>query len=341
MAAVRRCEDIPGRTNRHGHRYPDDPDAADGHHEDMGRAHAVVKGPVAGTATEISTPDRSLGDPGRPIGRRPPFLLGRSATTGVVITAGAPRLVPVSPGTLGPGGPGIAVGQAPLLSWPPRHGLRGGAAVTIALLGALGSIVGITLTAQAPRHGHSRSPGRRNDRLGIRRRPRQPLPAPSPERVPGPLGTGGAVLGTLDGLLVPRARPLADLPRFRPGRYRPTPSSHRPRAVPLCDGVVAKVATSVLATLLVSLIAGAWAVAWFVSLGVPYPVSLAILGAAPGPISVVRSTAGEAAGILMALTVAPVRVATIGFFVVYRSVEGHLLVPDIIGRAVSPSTDRP
>src|SRR5262249_42570378 len=133
---------------------------------------------------------------------------------------------------------------------------------------------------------------------------------------------------------------LFDLPRIRRMLYRMVPASRRPRVILIGDEVSVKVGAYVLGNLATSLIAGAGTLVWLLAFGVPYPFVLSIMVALLDLIPVIGSTVAGAIVTLVALTVSfPVALATLAFYVAYRLLEDYLIVPRIMGRAVSvPAT---
>jgi predicted PurR-regulated permease PerM len=129
---------------------------------------------------------------------------------------------------------------------------------------------------------------------------------------------------------------LADLPRIRATLYRLVPHSRRPRAILLGDEIFAKVGAFVLGNLITSLIAGSLTWIFLTIVGVPYPLLLGIFVAIVDLLPVIGSIIAGVVVCLVALSVSlPVCLATIGFFIVYRTAESYLIVPRIIGRAVN------
>jgi predicted PurR-regulated permease PerM len=128
---------------------------------------------------------------------------------------------------------------------------------------------------------------------------------------------------------------IADLPRIRATLYRLVPNSRRPRAILLGDEIFAKVGGYVLGNLLTSLIAGTLTTTFLAIARVPYPLLLGIFVAIVDLLPVIGSAIAGAVVCLVALSVSlPVCLATIGFFIVYRTAEDYLIVPRIIGQAV-------
>ncbi len=133
---------------------------------------------------------------------------------------------------------------------------------------------------------------------------------------------------------------LADLPRIRRLIYRLTPSSRRARIILIGDEISVKVGRYVLGNLATSLIAGVGTLIWLLAFGVPYPIVLAVMVAVFDLIPVVGSTVAGVIVTLVALSVSlPVAIATAAFYIAYRLLEDYLIVPRIIGHAVSvPAT---
>jgi predicted PurR-regulated permease PerM len=129
---------------------------------------------------------------------------------------------------------------------------------------------------------------------------------------------------------------VADLPRIRTTLYRLVPNSRRPRAILLGDEILAKVGGYVLGNLLTSLIAGTLTFTFLAIVRVPYPLLLAIFVALVDLLPVIGSAIAGVVVCQVALSVSlPTRLATIGFFIVYRLAEDYLIVPRIIGQAVN------
>ncbi|WAL65325.1 AI-2E family transporter [Amycolatopsis cynarae] len=307
-------------------------------------------------AEEIRSPDRPLGPPGRPFNRRSPFFSGMAVAGGMAVTAGVVWLLLTVGGTLVLIGLAffVAVGLEPVVGWLAQHHVPRVLAVTAVVLFVLLALAGffaalipplvdqtIHFVEEVPEFlrklgDHSSYLGRLNDQYHIEDRARSLMTNPS--LVNGLLGSGKAVLGALGNtiiVLVLSVYFLANFPRIRAATFRFVPHSRRPRAILIGDEIFAKVGWYVLGNLVISVIAAVASFIWFISLGVPYPVLLAILLALLDLIPIIGSTLAGIIISLVALTVSvPVFIATACFFVAYRVIEDYLLVPRIIGRVV-------
>ncbi len=337
-------------------------DAPGGHHKGVGQPHTEdEEGPIAEAeeiAAEIRTPERPLGEPGKPLNRRSPFLIGLTGAAGVAVTIGLVQMLVAARDVLVLIGVSffLAVGLEPAVSFLARHRLPRWAAVTVVMLGLVGVVVGFSAAAipplaqqasgfveQVPQFVQSAQDsnswlGQLNERFQLRQRIETALSGGGLNIVGGILGAGAIVLGMLVStllVLVLTIYFLADLPRIRRALYRVVPHSRRPRVILIGDEIFAKVGGFVLGNIVISFIAGTAAFIWLVIFGVPYSLLLAILVAL---LNVVPAIGPATAGLvcsLVALTVSlPVALATAGYFIVYRLVEDYVLLPKVMGRAV-------
>jgi len=332
------------------------------HHDLVAQPHTEHEGPIAeaeAVAAMISTAERPLGQPGAPLDRHSPFVIGMTAAAGVAVTVGVVALLVTARQVLVLMGLAffIAVGLEPAVSWLARRGLARGAAVTAVCLGVLAVIGGFLAAAitplvtqvsgfvqQAPRYlqalqNHSSVLGQFTGRLQLQQRLEQAISEAGSTIVGGLFGAGRLVLGALASTLVVLVLTvyfLAALPQLRTTLYRLLPHSRRPRAILIGDAIFAKVGHYVLGNVLISLIAGAATFGWLLIFRVPYSLALAALVAVLGLVPVVGTTIAGVVVSLVALTVSlPVALATAGFYVVYQQAENYLLVPKIIGKAVA------
>jgi predicted PurR-regulated permease PerM len=306
-------------------------------------------------AAELRTPERPLGERGKPFDRRSPFLVGMAAAAGVAVTYGLAQLLVNIRGILLLIGLALflAVGLEPAVAWLVARRFPRWVAVTavfVVALAAIGGFLAVTipvlvdqatqLIQRAPGYleqanDHSAFLGQLTDRVQLQQRLEQALNGRESILVGGLLGASQAVFSALTSfviLVVLTVYFLADLPRIRAVGYRMVPASRRPRAILLGDEIVAKVGAYVLGNLLISVIAGVLAYTWLLIFGVPYALLLSIMVAIFDLIPVVGTVSAGTIASLVALTVSvPACVATVGFFVSYRLVENYLLIPKIIG----------
>jgi predicted PurR-regulated permease PerM len=333
-----------------------------GHHDFVAQPHSEAsEGPVAdaeAAAARISTEQRPLGRPGKPLNRRSPFFVGMLGAAGVATTYLIAELIVTAQSMLVLIGMAffIAVGLEPAVSWLVNRRMPRWAAVTIVVLVTLGAVGGFlaaaipplvtqtsTFVQQIPSYVHTLQDhnsllGKLNTQFHLQQRVQDLVGGQSSDVLNGVVGAGVAVLSTVGNILVVAALTIyfvADLPRIRRGLYRLVPHSRRPRVILIGDEIFAKVGAYVLGNVIISLVAGAFTYVWLLVFGVPYALLLALTVAVLDLVPIVGSTIAGIVVSLVALTVSlPVALATAGFFVVYQTAENYLLVPRIIGRAM-------
>ena len=331
---------------------------AAGNDESAVQSHPVGVGTVADAKPVAAGSGSPVPWSGTPVGRRSPFLIGMSAAAGVAVVAGGIELILVAGHALVLIGLAlfIAIGLEPVVARLVRHRLPRPASVAVVCVAALGVILGFLaavippLVAQATAFV-SRAPaylqalqdrhsivGKLNERLHLQQSLDHVLNGGTTGVINGVLGAGAIVFNALVStvaVIVLTVYFLASFPQLRNTLYRLVPKSRRPRAIHIGDRIFAQIGGYVLGNVIVSLIAGFLTFVWLLIFGVPYPLLLAIMVALLDLVPVVGSTIGGAIVCLVALTVsAPVALATVGFFVVYRFLEDYLLFPKIIGRVV-------
>ncbi|NMH96972.1 AI-2E family transporter [Pseudonocardia sp. K10HN5] len=332
-----------------------------GHHPLVAQPHTDREGPIAEAEREaalLATVDRPLGQPGAPLNRRSPFIIGLTGAAGVAVTyvlfqvvvSAHQALVLIGLGLFG------AMGLEPAVSYLARRWLPRWAAVTVVVAG-LAVLVGGFLAAaivplatqssalaqEAPRllqqiHDRSTVLGQLYDRFQLQQRLEHLLSGDTSALLTGIFGAGAVVFSLVTSVVVVLVLTvyfLASLPMIRAVLYRFVPASRRPRAVLIGDAVFAKVGAYVLGTGILAVIVGLGTFIWLEIFHVPYALTLAILVGLLDLIPVIGSTLGGLIVSLVALTVSwPVALATAAFYVGYRFFEDYLLVPTIIGRTV-------
>jgi predicted PurR-regulated permease PerM len=313
-------------------------------------------------AAEARNDNAPLGQPGRRLDRRSPYLLGLLGAAGVATTYALIQLLVAARSVL------IlivvalflAIGLDPAVRLLERRVPRWLAvtAVTLGLVAVVGGFLAAAipalvgqvgqLTRQLPHllaelQDHSSLVGRANDRFHLQQRLTTLTSGSDQKLVGGLLGAGEMVLSATAATgtaLVLTIYFLVDLPRIRQLIYRMFPQSRRPRAILIGDEMFTKIGGFVLGNLLTSLIAGVGTFVWLVIFGIPYPLLLAIMVALLDLVPIVGSTVGGIVVSLVALSVSlPVALATLAFYMVFRLTEDYLLVPKIVGRVVQvPAT---
>jgi predicted PurR-regulated permease PerM len=342
------------------------PDAAigvspSGHNKLIGQPHSDNEGPIAEAETAAAgliSHEHPVGEPGRQFDRRSPFFIAVLATLGVAVTYGVIQLL-VAGGqifVLLAFSLFLAIGLEPAVSWLVTKGFKRGLAVASVLLGLVALIGGFIalavqpLVAQVKQLGddlpklatqindNSTVIGKLNEQLSLEENVRKLLSEGGSRLATGALGVGAAILSGVASVvlvMVLTAYLVADMPRIRRNMYRLFPASRRPRAILIGDQILVKVGAFVLGNLAISGITGVITFVWLIIFDVPYALLLAIFVALVDLIPVVGSTIGGIVVSLVALSVSlPVAIGTLIFYIVYQSIEGYVLVPPIIGKAV-------
>jgi predicted PurR-regulated permease PerM len=310
------------------------------------------------TAAAVAQETGGLGDPGRPINRRSPFMIGMLGAFGVAVTYGLVELFIRARAVLIIIGLAmfIAAGLDPVVGWLVRHRFPRWAAVLTVIIAGVAIVGGFLAAAippiasegtalahQIPHYittlqDRNSQVGKLNTKFHIQQRLTTLVTSGGSSLVGGVLGAGELVLSTASSILaviVLSIYFLAGLPRIKVFAYRLVPHSRRPRTILIGDEILAKVGGFVLGNFLTSLIAGAGTYFWMLAFGIPYPLLLGLFVAFLDLIPVVGSTVGGAVVTLVALTVSvPVAIGTLIFYIAYRLAEDYLIVPRIMGRTV-------
>jgi predicted PurR-regulated permease PerM len=249
----------------------------------------------------------------------------------------------------------VALGLEPAVSWLVGKKLPRWAAVTVVIVAVIAVVAGSFAAAippllqqarqfidHAPHYmqqlgDHSSWIGRLNERFHLQQRITETLNGSGGPVLGQAVKAGTAVFGAFADLLVVAVLTvyfLVDLPRIRATLYRLVPGSRRPRAILIGDQVYAKVGAYVFGNVVISVIAGVATFIWLIVFGVPYPLLLGIFVALLDLIPFGSTVAGFIVAAVALTVSAPVAIATLLFYAVFRLAEDYLLVPKIIGRAV-------
>jgi predicted PurR-regulated permease PerM len=317
-------------------------------------------GPIAAAehiAARISTQERPLRSPGPRFNWHSPFFVGLTASAGVAVTYGVVRGLAAASSVLLLVGVAFfaALGLEPAVSWLVDKKVPRWAAVTAVLVAVMAVVAGSFAAAipplvqqahqfvdQAPHYlqrvgDRSSWIGRLNDRLHFQQRITDTVNSSGGPILGQAVKVGTAVFGAVADLLVIAVLTvyfLVDLPRIRATLYRLVPHSRRPRAIFIGDQVFAKVGAYVFGNIVISVIAGVATFVWLVIFGVPYPLLLGIFVAVLDLIPFGSTVAGFIVAAVALTVSAPIAIATLAFYVMFRLAEDYLLVPKIIGRAV-------
>jgi len=303
--------------------------------------------------------DNPFGRLGRPMSRRSPFRVGFSATIGVgcayllyraVVNAQSVLVLVLVAAFL-------AIGLNPTVSRLERLGMRRGGAVTVVFLGVLlfFAVVGYAILPPLVEQGTtfiSKLPDYVSDlqknatiddldrRFGVIDRVNAYLTSSdlSQRAAQNVLSIGSTIAGIIFKILTILILTLYFLSSFNAithTAYRMVPRSRRARVTLLGDEILTRVGGYVAGAFLVALIAGTASLVWLSSLGVPYPLALALVVMITDIIPLVGATIGAVAVTVITLLISlPVGIATGIFFLVYQQVENYLIYPRVMKRSV-------
>lgn len=350
----------PTEATRHTQRKPSEPTGPKAAEATRSAAGSPDHQPIAEAedrAARLSTSERPLGVPGKPMDRRSPFFVGLAGALGVGVAYGLFELVVAARNVLILIGLSVflAIGLNPAVEWLRRRRLPRWASVLTVLLIVAGLIVAFFATAipvlirqattfvdelpiwwQGVRN-HSSLLGQLNDQLHLQERLTNLFNNPS-GLLQGVVGAGQIVVGALASTFTVAVLTiyfLADLPRIRRTLYRLVPHSRRPRVILIGDEIFTRIGGFLLGNLITSVIAGLATFVWTAATGIPYSLLLSLFVAIMDLVPVIGSTIGGTVVVLVALVVSlPIAIATAAYIIVYRLAEDYLLFPKIIGRTV-------
>ena len=291
--------------------------------------------------------------------RRSPFRVGFSATIGVgcayllyraVVNAQSVLVLVLVAAFL-------AIGLNPTVSRLERLGMRRGGAVAVVFLGVLlfFAVVGYAILPPLVEQGTtfiSKLPDYVSDlqknatiddldrRFGVIDRVNAYLTSSdlSQRAAQNVLSIGSTIAGIIFKILTILILTLYFLSSFNAithTAYRMVPRSRRARVTLLGDEILTRVGGYVAGAFFVALVAGTASLVWFSSLGVPYPLALALVVMITDIIPLVGATIGAIAVTVITLLISlPVGIATGIFFLVYQQVENYLIYPRVMKRSV-------
>ena len=303
--------------------------------------------------------DNPFGRLGRPMSRRSPFRVGFSATIGVgcayllyraVVNAQSVLVLVLVAAFL-------AIGLNPTVSRLERLGMRRGGAVAVVFLGVLlfFAVVGYAILPPLVEQGTtfiSKLPDYVSDlqknatiddldrRFGVIDKVNAYLTSSDLSRraAQNVLSIGSTIAGIIFKILTILILTLYFLSSFNAithTAYRMVPRSRRARVTLLGDEILSRVGGYVAGAFLVALVAGTASLVWLSSLGVPYPLALALVVMITDIIPLVGATIGAVAVTVITLLISlPVGIATGIFFIVYQQVENYLIYPRVMKRSV-------
>ena len=300
-----------------------------------------------------------LGRPGRPMNRRSPFRIGFAGALGAgfayllyqaVVSARSVLVLVIVAAFL-------AIGLNPIVSRLERAGMRRGAAVAIVFVGLLGFFALFGYAVLPPvinqvsnfvdavphyvkdlqGNGTIRDLDRR---FGVIDKLNQYVTTGEfGTRIAGNVVSvtqqvAGFVLKALT-ILILTLYFLSSFNAIKRTAYRLVPRSRRARFSLIGDEVLSRVGGYVAGAVVVALIAGVASFIWVSSLGIPYPLALALIVTLTDVIPLIGATIGAVIVTVVAFFVSlPVGIATGIFFLVYQQVENYLIYPRVMSRSV-------
>jgi predicted PurR-regulated permease PerM len=315
----------------------------------------------AGGGTSDEPDDERFGQPGRPLNRRSPFLMGFLGGLGLLVAYGlflglrnaASILVLIFIALF------LAIGLNPAVVRLRSLGLPRGLAVAVVALTVVLLLCGgvfalvppvITQTGQlvenVPEFIRSLQ---RNETVSDLIQRYDVL-----ERVQGALNAGtvtNALGGVVGGarllfgtifnvltVLVLTIYFMASFDRMKAAAYRLVPASRRERVELLTDEILGKVGAYMVGAIAIAVLAGlsTWTFAMIV--GLPYPFALAVVVAVFDLIPQIGATLGAVIVSLIGLADSLYTgIGCIVFFLIYQQVENYLIYPKVMRRSVKVS----
>ena len=308
-----------------------------------------------------------FGVPGRPMSSQSPFRIAFNAALGVAVAYGLVKaLVAVqSVLILLLAAAFLAIGLSPLVDRLERRGVKRGVAVGVVVLGVLLFFVGFGFAVVPPIVTQAQAFGNQlpdyllqlqnNDwiasldaRFGLLDRAQAVLDRPEGIGISafgggllGVLGVGKVVFGALFSaltLLILTLYFLSSLPTIKAHAYRLVPRSRRARVGLLTDEILTRVGGYVAGAIAIASIAATLTFTMLVTLGVDYPVALALLVFLTGLIPLIGATIGAIIIVTVSLfTSVQVGIIVAVYYLIYQQVENYVLYPRIMKRSVDVS----
>jgi len=300
-----------------------------------------------------------LGRPGLPMNRRSPFRIGFAGALGAgfayllyqALVSARSVLVLVIVAAF------LAIGLNPIVSRLERAGMRRGAAVAIVFVGLLGFFALFGYAVLPPvinqvsnfvdavphyvkdlqGNGTIRDLDRR---FGVIDKLNQYVTTGEfGTRIAGNVVSvtqqvAGFVLKALT-ILILTLYFLSSFNAIKRTAYRLVPRTRRARFSLISDEVLSRVGGYVAGAVVVALIAGVSSLIWVSSLGIPYPLALALIVTLTDVIPLIGATIGAVVVTAVAFFVSvPVGIFTGLFFLVYQQIENYVIYPRVMSRSV-------
>ena len=317
--------------------------------------------PASGESVGADHPVGRFGEPGPPLNRRHPFLVGLLGGLGIILAYtiflgvrnAASILVLIFIALF------LAIGLNPAVARLRKWGVPRGGAVAIVALTVIGLLGGgivalipplVSQTTQlvqnVPDYIQSLQRNQTiNDlvqRYDIVGKVQSALDAGTVgNAVGGVVGGARLLFGTIFNLLTVLVLTIyfmAAFDRIREGAYSLIPASRRTRVRLLTDEILTKVGAYMVGALMIAVVAGASTFVLGLILGLGYPFALAVVVAVCDLIPQIGATLGAVivslVGFASSLTDGLVCIV---FFIVYQQIENYLIYPSVMRRSVKVS----
>jgi predicted PurR-regulated permease PerM len=311
--------------------------------------------------TEKPATDKSFGEPGPPLNRRNPFLLGFLFGLGVIVAYAlflgvrnaTSMLVLIFIALF------LAIGLNPAVTRLRRWGVRRGPAVAIVALSVVLLLVGglvalipplVTQTTELINNApevveslrRSETVNQLVQRYDIANRVQGAVNAGTiTNALGGVVGGARLLFGTIFNILTVLVLTIyfmAAFERMKATAYRLVPASRRERVALLTDEILTKVGAYMVGALAIAVLAGASTFALAVALGLAYPFALAVVVAICDLIPQIGATIGAVVISLVGLASSITDgIVCIVFFIVYQQIENYLIYPRVMRRSVRVS----
>jgi predicted PurR-regulated permease PerM len=302
-----------------------------------------------------------FGEPGPPLDRRNPFMIGLLGGLGVILAYAiflglrnaASILVLIFIAMF------LAIGLNPAITRLRAWGIPRGGAVAIVALVVLGLLVGgiaalippLVTQTNALIHNvpdylqqlqRNETVNDLVERYNIMEKVTSAVNAGTVGNAVGGVVGGtkllfGTIFNTLT-VLVLTIYFMASFDKLRQGAYSLVPASRRTRVRLLTDEILTKVGAYMVGALAIAVVAGASSFVLAMILGLAYPFALAVVVAVCDLIPQIGATLGaiivSLVGFASSLTAGLVCVI---FFIVYQQIENYLIYPNVMRRSVKVS----
>jgi predicted PurR-regulated permease PerM len=322
----------------------------------------AVEEPATETpAVEKPAGGKPFGEPGPPLNRRNPFLIGFLFGLGVIVAYAlflgvrnaTSMLVLIFIALF------LAIGLNPAVARLRHWGVRRGVAVAIVALSVVlllaGGIVAlipplVTQTTELINNApevveslrRSETINQLVQRYDIANRVQGAVNAGTVTNALGGVVGGARLLfGTIFNILTVLVLTIyfmAAFERMKATAYRLVPASRRERVALLTDEILTKVGAYMVGALAIAVLAGASTFALAVALGLAYPFALAVVVAICDLIPQIGATIGAVVISLVGLASSITDgIVCIVFFIVYQQIENYLIYPRVMRRSVRVS----